>query len=82
MDVTKDRILSFLSDSFGFRGRFNIAAWAVAGGAAYYMWIRPEQLRRQQEKEDCLKAKRDVVEQAELPPEVLRQVEEHVKKNS
>ncbi|KAI7845405.1 hypothetical protein COHA_001110 [Chlorella ohadii] len=29
------------SDAFGFRGRRNLMAWAVAGGLAYYLWVVP-----------------------------------------
>jgi hypothetical protein len=102
MATAADKVSSLLQTSFGFKGVKNIAAWAVAGGIAYVWWIRPEQLRKQQEKvpvqrspllwtknehvllmqEDCLTSKRTVVSQGELPPEVLRQVDEHVKKNA
>jgi hypothetical protein len=50
MTSVADKLSSFLSISFGFKGARNIAAWAVAGGVAYVWLIRPEQLRKQQEK--------------------------------
>ncbi|CAL5227354.1 g10302 [Coccomyxa viridis] len=31
-----------VKQNLGFRGGTNIAAWAVAGVAAYYLWIKPE----------------------------------------
>ncbi len=36
-------VLSFLNDAVGVRGARNIAAWAVAGGIAYWLWIVPMQ---------------------------------------
>lgn len=35
-------IKSFLVDGLGLRGARNMASWAVAGGLAYYLWIRPD----------------------------------------
>ena len=32
----------------GVRGSANFAAWTVAGGAAYYLWIRPEHQAREE----------------------------------
>lgn len=34
----------------GLSGRSNVAAWAVAGTAAYYLWVKPSQdLRKEYE---------------------------------
>jgi len=38
----------------------NIAAWAVAGGAAYYLWVRP-----QQQAEEAAKARQQLQDQAD-----------------
>jgi len=32
-----------LADTFGMSGWRNVAAWGVAGGLAYWMWIIPQQ---------------------------------------
>lgn len=32
----------------GVRGWQNLAAWGVAGTAAYFLWVRPEQARKRQ----------------------------------
>ncbi|KAK9843957.1 hypothetical protein WJX81_000478 [Elliptochloris bilobata] len=32
-----------MRENLGFRGAKNVAAWAVAGTIAYYLWVKPEQ---------------------------------------
>ncbi|KAA6422195.1 MAG: peroxisomal N(1)-acetyl-spermine/spermidine oxidase [Trebouxia sp. A1-2] len=36
-----------VSENLGIRGSKNLAAWAVAGTAAYILWIKPEQKEQQ-----------------------------------
>ncbi|KAK9810184.1 hypothetical protein WJX72_006437 [[Myrmecia] bisecta] len=36
------------SETLGFRGPKNIAAWGVAGVIAYALWVRPEKQARQE----------------------------------
>ncbi|EIE26539.1 hypothetical protein COCSUDRAFT_32203 [Coccomyxa subellipsoidea C-169] len=36
--------------NLGFRGTQNIAAWAVAGVLAYYLWVKPEREAEQERK--------------------------------
>ena len=33
----------WLQESLGFSRARNLLAWGVAGGAAYYLWVRPAQ---------------------------------------
>ena len=36
-------IRSFLATALGgLKGRSNVAAWIVAGSAAYFLWVKPE----------------------------------------
>lgn len=39
-----------LQDTLGFRGVRNLASWGVAGAAAYYLWVLPEQRQQQDHK--------------------------------
>jgi hypothetical protein len=39
----------------GLRGRENVAAWIVAGGAAYYFFLRPQLIERKQNEERLLR---------------------------
>ncbi|KAL3153981.1 hypothetical protein ABBQ32_013537 [Trebouxia sp. C0010 RCD-2024] len=36
-----------ISENLGIRGSRNLAAWAVAGTAAYLLWVKPEQTEQQ-----------------------------------
>uniref|UniRef100_A0A7N0UNQ8 Uncharacterized protein n=1 Tax=Kalanchoe fedtschenkoi TaxID=63787 RepID=A0A7N0UNQ8_KALFE len=41
----------------GLSGRSNLAAWAVAGTLAYYLWVKPSQdLRKEQQEKAALAA--------------------------
>lgn len=42
------RVRNTLNNTFGVRGRVNLAAWAFAGGVAYVLWIRPAQQEAEQ----------------------------------
>ena len=50
MADTPTRVRNALKNVFGAKGRFNAAAWCVAGTLAYVLWIRPareeEEMRR------------------------------------
>lgn len=39
-----------LQDTLGFRGARNLASWGVAGTAAYYLWVLPEQREQRDSK--------------------------------
>lgn len=39
-----------LGDALGFGTLSQLAAWCAAGGAAYYLWIVPEQKKRERAK--------------------------------
>ncbi len=43
MSKHENPLFYWLGESFGFRNSRNLAAWAVAGGIAYYLWILPSQ---------------------------------------
>ncbi|PSC71821.1 hypothetical protein C2E20_4870 [Micractinium conductrix] len=34
-----------MHNAFGFRGRRNVMAWLLAGGIAYYLYVKPVQAR-------------------------------------
>jgi hypothetical protein len=34
---------AWMLNSLGLRGAQNIAAWVVAGGTAYFLWVLPQQ---------------------------------------
>ena len=38
----------------GVSGRQSVAAWVVAGTAAYFLWIRPEQIAKQKKEENTV----------------------------
>jgi hypothetical protein len=50
MPTIAGRAKSFLNASLGFSGIANLSAWAVAGGFAYYWWVRPEQIKAEERK--------------------------------
>ncbi|CAL8466848.1 g6384 [Coccomyxa elongata] len=41
-------IRNTIKENLGFRGSQNIAAWAVAGVLAYYLWVKPEREAEQE----------------------------------
>lgn len=54
-------VRSFIANSMGgLRGGSNLASWAVAGGLAYFLWIKPErETRREQEARAALATNSD-----------------------
>jgi len=46
-----------LGENFGVRGTRNIAAWAVAGTLAYYLWVKPGQKAELLRQEDLKRRK-------------------------
>lgn len=45
------RARSLLQSALGFGSRTNVAAWLVAGGAAYWLFVVPERKRAQEEQQ-------------------------------
>lgn len=43
-----DHARRIAGDALGMRGSRNLLSWAVAGTAAYFIWWRPEQARREE----------------------------------
>jgi hypothetical protein len=43
-----DHARRIAGDALGMRGSRNLMSWAVAGTAAYFLWWRPEQARREE----------------------------------
>ncbi|KAJ7529170.1 hypothetical protein O6H91_15G036200 [Diphasiastrum complanatum] len=54
-------ISSFVGNALGgVRGWNNLAAWAVAGTVAYYLWIKPErEAQREREERAALRREND-----------------------
>lgn len=41
---------TLLGEYLGFRGATNIGAWILAGGIAYWLWVRPMQIEEARRK--------------------------------
>ncbi|CAM6097748.1 unnamed protein product [Calypogeia fissa] len=55
-------VTSFIGNALGgVRGRQNIAAWIVAGTAAYFLWIKPERdAMREEQARQILRREKDL----------------------
>ncbi|KAH7421519.1 hypothetical protein KP509_13G061500 [Ceratopteris richardii] len=60
-DTVLGNVRSFFSNALGgVTGRSNIAAWIVAGTAAYFLWIKPERdAQKEREAQLLLRAEAD-----------------------
>lgn len=54
-------VRSFIANSTGgLRGGSNLASWALAGGLAYFLWVKPDrETRREQEARAALAGNSD-----------------------
>ncbi|KAK9916490.1 hypothetical protein WJX75_003291 [Coccomyxa subellipsoidea] len=63
-----------IKENLGFRGSQNIAAWAVAGVIAYYLWVKPEREAEQERRSSRERARAIAIEKGLIDVDKRRPV--------